>query len=129
MSKNNKEKTFLFFSFLKKSLSQCIHTVFYLMSAGSQISESLNPFVPNVPFFYPRKTSQTSRFSDFFKGKKKGALGTNGLISATAHVLSKVKAILRKLWKIHVLRKQGLIEGSISSFKLQLKFPQVQQGT
>ena len=36
----------------------------------------INPFIPNAPFLYPLKTL---RFSDVFRGKRKGALGTNGL--------------------------------------------------
>ena len=39
-----------------------------------------NPFVPNAPFLCPLKTSKTIRFSDIFRGKRKDALGTNGLI-------------------------------------------------
>ena len=38
-----------------------------------------NPLVPNAPFFYPLKTSETVRFSDVFRSYRKGALGTNGL--------------------------------------------------
>ena len=39
----------------------------------------LNPFVPKAPFLYPLKTSKNLRFSDVFRGQRKGALGTNGL--------------------------------------------------
>ena len=38
-----------------------------------------NPFIPNAPFTYPLKTLENLRFSDVFKGWRKGALGTNGL--------------------------------------------------
>ena len=34
---------------------------------------TVKPFVLNAPFLYP------VRFSDFFRGWRKGALGTNGL--------------------------------------------------
>ena len=34
-----------------------------------------NRFVPNAPFLYPQKNK---RFSDVFKGYRKGALGTTG---------------------------------------------------
>ena len=39
---------------------------------GCRTMFSINPFVPNVPFFYPR-------FSDVFRGQRKDGLGTNGL--------------------------------------------------
>ena len=40
----------------------------------------LKPFVPNVPFLYPPKNIQkTVRFSDVFRGYRKGALRTNRL--------------------------------------------------
>ena len=39
----------------------------------------INPFVPNIPFLYPLKTSGNLRFSDVFRGQRKGALGTDGL--------------------------------------------------
>ena len=39
----------------------------------------LNPFVPNAPFLYPWKHRKTWRFSDVFRGYRKGALGTNEL--------------------------------------------------
>ena len=44
----------------------------------------LIPFVPNGPFLYPLKTFPTTlRFSDVFRGQRKGALGTNGLIKTS----------------------------------------------
>ena len=39
----------------------------------------INPFVPNAPFLYPRKHKKNLRFSDDFKGHRKGALRANGL--------------------------------------------------
>ena len=36
-------------------------------------------FVFNAPFFYPLKTSENRKVFRFFKGQRKGALGTNGL--------------------------------------------------
>ena len=40
----------------------------------------INPFVPNVPFLHPLKTSENLTGFWFFKEYRKGALGTNGLI-------------------------------------------------
>ena len=39
-----------------------------------------NPFLSNIPFIYPLKTSENKRFSDVFRGYKKGTLETNGLM-------------------------------------------------
>ena len=47
-----------------------------------------NPFVPNAPFLYSLKTSQTVRFSDAFRGYRKSALGTNGLEYSSFFVLT-----------------------------------------
>ena len=44
------------------------------------INKSLfNPFVPNMPFFYPLKTSENLTVFYVFRGQRKGALETNGL--------------------------------------------------
>ena len=37
--------------------------------------------LPMYPFSNPWKHQKTARFSDIFRGERKGALGTNGLIS------------------------------------------------
>ena len=47
----------------------------------------VNTFVPNVPFLYPLKTLETIRFSDVFRGYRKGALGTNGLRLGSATII------------------------------------------
>ena len=44
---------------------------------------TINPFVPNAPFLYPLKTSENLTVSDVFRGSRKGASGTNGLIRGT----------------------------------------------
>ena len=41
----------------------------------------INPFVPNAPFLYPLKTKKTIRFSNVFRWWRKGALGTNELVT------------------------------------------------
>ena len=41
-------------------------------------SAQVNPFVPSATFLIPWK-QKTVRFSDVFKGQRKGALGTNEL--------------------------------------------------
>ena len=39
----------------------------------------ISPFILNAPFLFPLKTQKTVRFSDVFRGQRKGKLGTNGL--------------------------------------------------
>ena len=39
----------------------------------------LKPLLPNAPFLYPMKTSENLRFSNVFRGYKKGISGSNGL--------------------------------------------------
>ena len=39
-----------------------------------------NPFQANVPFRYPQKISENQRFSDFFRGYRRGILTWNELI-------------------------------------------------
>ena len=46
------------------------------LNARQGFQHSVNPFVPNAPFLYPLKIL---RFSDVFRGERKGALQTNGL--------------------------------------------------
>ena len=55
-----------------------------------EISIDFNPFVPNASFLYPLKTSE--RFSDIFKGQRKGTLGMNVLKSTmtTKNVFAKL---------------------------------------
>ena len=50
------------------------------MNHHLQTSVLFNPFAPNARFLYPLKTSENLRFSDVFRGKRKGVLETNGLI-------------------------------------------------
>ena len=38
-----------------------------------------NPFLTNVPLLYPLKTSENLRFSDDFRGYRRGTLVENGL--------------------------------------------------
>ena len=52
-------------------------------------SYPINPFVPNVPFLCPWKHQSVSRFSDVFRGERKGALGTSGL-SIKLFILPKI---------------------------------------
>ena len=49
------------------------------LERGARIITNIDQFVPNAPFLYPRKHHKTLQFSGAFKGKRKGALGTNGL--------------------------------------------------
>ena len=44
-----------------------------------EFEKLVNPFVSNAAFSYPLKTSKTLRFSDAFRGSRKGALGTDEL--------------------------------------------------
>ena len=55
-------------------------SIYNLLFPSSINVPRINPFVPSAPFLYPLKTSETVRFSDVFRGQRKGALGTNGLI-------------------------------------------------
>ena len=48
--------------------------------ANGKVGEGVNMLLPSVPFLYPLKTSGNLRFSDVFRGYKKGTLGTNGLM-------------------------------------------------
>ena len=50
----------------------------------------INPFIPNAPFLYPLKTL---RFSDVFRGKRKGALGTSGLKVCRSMIASSKKIL------------------------------------
>ena len=43
----------------------------------------INPFQAIVPFLCPLKTSEKQRFSDIFKGYRKGTLARNGLRCGT----------------------------------------------
>ena len=47
------------------------------MEMYSRKIRKLNPFLPNVPFLTPLKTSENQRISDVFRGVKKGTLGRN----------------------------------------------------
>ena len=40
----------------------------------------LNTLLPDAPLLYPLKASKNRRFSDVFRGYKKGIPGSNGLI-------------------------------------------------
>ena len=42
---------------------------------------NINPFQVNVPFLHPLKTSENRRFSDVFRGYRKGTLAWNELSS------------------------------------------------
>ena len=50
------------------------------MNHHLQLSVLFNPFAPNARYLYPLKTSENLRCSDVFRVKRKGVLGTNGLI-------------------------------------------------
>ena len=43
------------------------------------IITKINPLQANVPILYPLKMSENQRFSDVFRGYKKGTLAWNGL--------------------------------------------------
>ena len=62
---------------------------------------SINPFVPNAPFLYLLKTTENRnvflRFSDFFRGKRKVALGANSL---KEQLCSSVRPLLRKSYSV-----------------------------
>ena len=42
-------------------------------------AKKINPLQANVPFLYPLKTSENQKFSDIFRGYRKGTLAWNGL--------------------------------------------------
>ena len=50
------------------------------MHQNNVFTVNFNLFQVNVPFLYPLKTSENQRFSDAFRGYKKGALTWNRLI-------------------------------------------------
>ena len=54
-------------------------------------SAQVNPFVPSATFLIPWK-QKTVRFSDVFRGYRKGALGTNGFI-CFSHQLQQISNI------------------------------------
>ena len=50
-----------------------VSSVFY--PVGKHLFKAdINPCSANVPFLYPLKTSENQRFSDVFKGYRKGTL-------------------------------------------------------
>ena len=46
--------------------------------------EDINPFLVNIPFLNPLKTSENRNFSDVFKGFRNEILTGNGLIAFPA---------------------------------------------
>ena len=71
----------------------------------------LNPFVPNAPFLYPWKHQKTVvRFSNVFRGKRKGVLGTNRLNELQSIPVRSQKSIISKFKKEKYTLKSELIE-------------------
>ena len=56
----------------------------------------LNPFLPNVSFLYILKTLENKKFSDVFRGYKKGTLERKGLKIISNNFSSKFQ-MLEKL--------------------------------
>ena len=61
-----------------------------------------NPFILNVLFLYPQKTSENGKIW-CFQGQRKGALGTNGLKKIDSHVFQKYFHI-----KLHNRKSENL---------------------
>ena len=66
---------------------------FGVTSFVNHFTKKINLFQANVPFLYPLKTSENRRFSDVFRGYKKGTLIWNGLISS----------LIQQLWSFCVI--------------------------
>ena len=49
-------------------------------------TNNINPFLSNVPFLHPLKTSGSLWFSDVFRGYKNGTLGKNVLSLRYIHI-------------------------------------------
>ena len=70
MLKNQGYYTFLgklYYLFLSKSIHRSNKPKYPIIT-------KINPFQANVPFLYPLKISENQRFSDVFRGYKKGTL-------------------------------------------------------
>ena len=68
---------------LRKHIAKNVLTNIWNIVNGNNLSKNLwrlNQFVPNAPFLYSLKTSESRKVSDVFRGERKDALGTNGLI-------------------------------------------------
>ena len=64
-----------------------------------------NPFIRNVHFLYPPKTSENQRFSDIFRGYKKGKLRSNGVKwNALFRTPFDEFLVSKKTWKITLSR-------------------------
>ena len=45
------------------------------LNIGTKLVGAINPFVPNVPFFYPLKTSENRKVFRYIQGVEKGCIG------------------------------------------------------
>ena len=52
-------------------------------------SSLLNPFVPNAPFLYPLKTSESHKVFWCFQGVEKGCIGKEG-VNDGSHLFSEI---------------------------------------
>ena len=66
-------KTQLIDLFLKMQ-DQTNSTIDSLMAEMKDLNNGFNPFQASVPFLYSLKTSENQRFSDVFRGYRKGTL-------------------------------------------------------
>ena len=83
--------------------------------------EKLDSFVPNTRFFYPLKTSEKRKVSDVFRGQRKGALRTNGLIHT--------KKLHRYLQMVSSGQSSGKIDFNVATVKRIVIFSQIVQAS
>ena len=70
---------------LKKNSCECGHVLRDMVPLQNSKFNKLTHSFPMHPFSTPLKHRKTVRFSDVSKGKRKGALGTNGLHMRCIH--------------------------------------------
>ena len=61
--------------FDENSLTNYVHFVISNLPIRNDRLEQFNPFVPNVPFLYPVKTSENLMVFGCFQGVEKGCIG------------------------------------------------------
>ena len=114
---------------VSKKVTFKIFRLFWLFAWPSNFGKrfpSINPFQVNVPFLYLLKTSENQRFSDVFRGYRKGTFTWNGLqklvimwkymkhwfkngvVYISFLSLSEVKHILRKPLKIRKISRPAV---------------------
>ena len=70
-------KRFLYLHFLGQDYS----------ISGTLVSQSINPFLANIPISYPLKTPENLWLSGVFRGNKMGTLSRNGLRWSISYLL------------------------------------------